>query len=118
MLTIKDSGNSADKGSYNIGYTLVSGYDSSWFDISFADGCNEQAYIIDAKSVTVVWTATSFVYDGAMHRPDYTIEGLVNGDTLSNIQLSIEGYINAGYNRCYSCPCRRSCRPLRIEATY
>ena len=96
LLQFVKGGNSADKGSYDIGYTLVSGYDSSWFDISFADGCNEQAYIIDAKSVTVVWADSSFVYDGAMHRPEYTIEGLVNGDTLSNIQLSIEGYINAG----------------------
>ncbi|MDE6549916.1 MAG: hypothetical protein K2M44_00205, partial [Clostridia bacterium] len=95
VLSFAKGGNSSDKGSYDIGYTIIDG-NTTWYNVSFAGDCNDKAYVIDAKQVEVKWTESNFVYNGVNQRPDYEIVGLVAGDTLDNIELPQTQFINAG----------------------
>ncbi|MDE6550749.1 MAG: hypothetical protein K2M44_04565, partial [Clostridia bacterium] len=95
VLSFAKGGNSSDRGSYDIGYTIIDG-NTTWYNISFAGDCNDKAYVIDAKQVEVKWTESNFIYNGVNQRPDYEIVGLVAGDTLDHVELSSNGFIDAG----------------------
>ncbi len=63
-------------------YPIVGTRENSNYDITFVGTFekNKGTYTVTKKAISIVWSNTSFTYDGSSHKPVATAGGLVNGD--------------------------------------
>ena len=68
-------------------YPIVGTRENSNYDITFVGTFEENkgTYTVTKKAISIVWSNTSFTYDGSSHKPVATAGGLVNGDTCEVI---------------------------------
>ena len=73
-------------------YTITpSGLESTNYYIFYQTG----TLTVKKKTLGLIWTNTSFTYDGTAHQPAATVAGMVNGDEIAVIVTSPTA-INAG----------------------
>lgn len=73
-------------------YAELTGADSDNYRLP-AD--NAQAFVIEARSVALLWQVTSFVYDGEAHTPVVALDNVVDGDDVQ-AQVSADSGVAVG----------------------